>query len=131
MAIDFSKIYVTHLPLQIPAPDYTDAAGAVLDFHGVVRGLEGNSTISGLDYEAYTEMAEIQLRKIAGETAGKFLLEDAILIHRVGVVPAGEPSLFLRVAAGHRGEVFAASREIIERLKQEVPIWKNPVTKPV
>ena len=131
MAIDFSKICVTRAPLIIPSADYSQTAGAVLDFHGVVRGLEGKEAITGLDYEVYAEMAEGQLRRIAEETRVKFMLENIELIHRVGFVPVGEPSLFLRVSAGHRGEVFTASREIIERLKQEVPIWKNPVTKPL
>lgn len=127
MAIDFSKIYVTREPLAIPQPDFTTTEGAILDFYGVVRGIEADDSIAGLDYEAYAEMAELKLRQIAQETLGKFSLAAVTLIHRIGFVGTGEPSLFLRVTAGHRGEVFAGSREIIERLKQEVPIWKNPV----
>ncbi len=127
MAIDFSKIVVTRDPLAPPAPVWSATAGAILDFYGVVRGMEGPNAIAGLEYESYLEMAERQLRKIAEETSAQFSLEDVTLIHRVGFVATGEPSLFLRVSCGHRGEAFAASREIIERLKQEVPIWKNPV----
>lgn len=127
MAIDFSNIYVTPDPLRIPPPDYSDKAGAVVDFHGVVRGLEEEYAITGLDYEAYEEMAVAKLRQIASETLVKFSLESVVLFHRIGWVPVGDPSLFLRVMAGHREEAFTGSREIIERLKQEVPIWKNPV----
>jgi molybdopterin synthase catalytic subunit len=127
MAIDFSKIVVTREPLAPPMPVWSATAGAILDFYGVVRGLEAGNAIAGLEYEAYLEMAERQLRKIAEETLIQFALEDVTLIHRVGFVAAGEPSLFLRVSAGHRGEAFEASREIIERLKREVPIWKNSI----
>jgi len=127
MAIDFSKIYITRNPVIVPQPDYSPTAGAILDFYGVVRGLEAENAISGLDYEAYAEMAELKLRQIASEVSAKYNLEEVWLIHRVGFVVAGEPSLFLRVACGHRDAAFLGNREIIERLKQEVPIWKNPV----
>ncbi|MEO7934397.1 MAG: molybdenum cofactor biosynthesis protein MoaE [Chthoniobacterales bacterium] len=118
---------MTRDPLAPPAPVWSSTAGAILDFYGVVRGLEGENAIAGLEYESYLAMAESQLRKIAEETLIHFALEDVTLIHRVGFVAAGEPSLFLRVTAGHREEAFAGSREIIERLKREVPIWKNPI----
>ncbi len=126
MAIDFSKISLTPEALIIPAPVYSATAGAVVDFLGVVRGIEGADTLTGLEYEAYEAMAEIKLRQICGEIAERKGLENVWLIHRIGFVAVGEPSLFLRVTAGHRAEAYEGSREIIERLKQEVPIWKNP-----
>jgi len=130
MANDFLKICITRVPISTPEPGYTKTAGAVLDFHGVVRSLENGDVIAGIDYEVYAEMAEQKLRQITAETSGKFSLEAVLLIHRVGFVPVGEPSLFLRVASSHRAEAFGAGSEIIERLKQEVPIWKNPVQTP-
>ena len=50
-----------------------------------------------------------------------------IIHHRIGFVPAGEASLFVRVTARHRRAAFEGSSQIIERLKQTVPIWKHPV----
>ena len=129
MAIDFSKIYITRDPIPLPSYRWNSTEGAVVDFHGVVRGMEGDSAIFGIEYEAYEAMAEGKLRQIAEEVSEKHGITEVILIHRIGLVRAGEASLFLRITSAHRAEAFAASREIIERLKQEVPIWKNPVTK--
>ena len=129
MAIDFSKIYLTRDPLPPPSYRWNSTEGAVVDFYGVVRGMEGDSEIFAIDYEAYEAMAEGKLRQIAAEEAAEFGIAEVILIHRIGRVPVSEASLFLRVTACHRGEAFDASQKIIERLKQEVPIWKNPVSK--
>jgi molybdopterin synthase catalytic subunit len=47
--------------------------------------------------------------------------------HRVGDVPLSEPSVCVAVSAPHRAEAFAAAREIIDRVKAEVPIWKKEI----
>jgi molybdopterin synthase catalytic subunit len=101
--------------------------GAVVDFFGVVRENENDTTISGLEYEAFVEMAEAELRRIAEETAQKFSLGAVIVHHRIGFVPAGEASLFVRVSARHRGAAFAGSQQLVELLKARVPIWKRPI----
>lgn len=128
--MEFSDIQITVEPLLIPSPAFESGAGAVIDFYGVVRAKEGDGNIAGLDYEVFEEMAVRQLAKIVDETVRKYALRSVILHHRVGFVPVAEPSLFLRVSAGHRGEAFRASQEMIERLKREVPIWKHPQQEP-
>ena len=45
--------------------------------------------------------------------------------HSVGWVPVGECSFRLEVAAPHRQEAMLAMGEFINRLKQDVPIWKQ------
>jgi molybdopterin synthase catalytic subunit len=101
-------------------------AGAIVDFWGVVRELEDGREIDGINYEAHAAMAEYQLRLIAEESAKNFELKKVIVRHRIGFVSAGEASLFLQVAAGHRGTAFAAGRWIVDELKKRVPIWKRP-----
>ena len=101
-------------------------AGAMVDFWGVVRGIEDGSEIDGIDYEAHREMAEHQLRRIAEQAAERFGLKLVIVHHRIGFVAVGEPSLFLRVASPHRSEGFRASQWIMDELKKKVPIWKHP-----
>src|SRR5205823_1653983 len=96
-----------------------------VEFLGVVRDLENGVKIAGIDYEANVEMAAHQLRKLAGEAREKFACGEIVLYHRIGFVPAGEPSLFVRVSAAHRGPAFAACQWIIDRLKEVVPIWKR------
>lgn len=101
--------------------------GAVVRFFGVVRPTEGDATISGIDYEAFKEMAQHQFGVIFGEAGARWPIESVSVIHRVGFVPAGEPSLWLEVTAGHRGEAFASAQYIIDEMKTRVPIWKRPV----
>ena len=102
------------------------AAGARVDFQGIVRGSEDGREIDGIDYEAHRKMAEHQLRQIAERAAIEFGLRSVIIHHRIGFVPVGEPSLFTRVCSAHREAEFQASRWIVEELKKKVPIWKRP-----
>ncbi|CAB4244261.1 Molybdopterin converting factor, large subunit [Methylacidimicrobium sp. AP8] len=103
------------------------SSGAVVEFFGVVRGREAGKAIAALDYEAYRAMARKELERIAAETARREGCHDLVLIHRVGIVPVGEPSLYLRVAAERRGAAFRIAEELIQKLKADVPIWKAPV----
>ncbi len=112
---------------RIPFP-LEGGSGAVVEFFGVVRGREGGEPIAALDYEAYLSMAQKELERIAEEAGERGLCHDLVLIHRVGTVPAGEPSLYLRVTTERRGSAFRIAEEVIRRLKVDVPIWKTPVS---
>jgi len=97
-------------PLGFISPETTLGAGAIVEFFGNVRPLENGEQIDGIEYEAHREMAEHQLRKIAHEATERFDLLAIRLRHCLGFVAVGETSLFLRVAAAHRGAAFEASR---------------------
>ena len=126
MANSVCEVLVTESALQAPHHDADLAAGGVVDFSGIVRKLEDACEIDGIDYEAHRPMAEHQLRLIAEAAVEKFGLQQVVLHHRIGFVRAGEASLFLRVAAQHRGAAFDASKWIVDELKKTVPIWKKP-----
>lgn len=111
--------------LNVFLPQQNSGAGAIVDFFGNVRSLENDREIDGIEYEAHREMAEHQLREIAREASERFNLLAIRLHHRVGFVAVGETSLFLRVAAVHRGPAFEASQWIVDQLKIRVPIWKS------
>jgi molybdopterin synthase catalytic subunit len=120
-------VKVTREPL-VPLPSvFSTAHGAVVDFFGVVRENENDAIISGLEYEAFAEMAEAELGRISEEVAQKFSLGSVTVYHRIGFVPAGEASLFVRVSARHRGAAFAGGQHLVELLKARVPIWKHPI----
>jgi len=121
------EVKVTREPLLYSPCVFSTEHGAVVDFFGVVRENENDTTISGLEYEAFVEMAEAELGRISEETAQKFSLGSVIVHHRIGFVPAGEASLFVRVSARHRGAAFAGSQQLVELLKARVPIWKHPI----
>jgi len=99
--------------------------GAWLEFRGVVRGEENGKAISALEYEAYPEMADREIRRLLQEISARHPCQAVKVIHRVGVIPAGETSIYVGVASPHRGEAIALLAEFMDRLKQDVPIWKR------
>jgi molybdopterin synthase catalytic subunit len=102
------------------APD----VGGIVVFWGVVRDLEEGKKIAALEYSAYREMAEHQLRNILVEARKRWPLKRIRVVHRLGIIAVGQASLLVRIEAAHRGEAFAAAQFIIDELKQKVPIWK-------
>jgi molybdopterin synthase catalytic subunit len=125
MANFVREVLLTNAPLRPPGNDPL-GAGAVVDFSGVVRGVEDGCEIDGIEYEAHREMADHQLRQIADQAAENFRLRVVIIHHRIGFIAVGEPSLFLRVTSLHREEAFRASQWMVDELKKKVPIWKKP-----
>ena len=100
--------------------------GAVVAFTGLVRAdRQGSRTVTALDYEAYPDMAERQIERLATEAQVRWPLQALSVRHRVGLVEAGEISVAVTVAAPHRAEAYAASQFLIEGIKYEVPIWKH------
>ena len=110
----------------VPPKDSSDSAnGAVVCFSGTVRGEENGQPIRSLFYEAYRPMAEKQIQAILTDLSGKYPCTSVEVIHRLGTVLVGETSLFVRVRAPHRAEAFHLLTSFLDRLKQDVPIWKT------
>jgi len=47
------------------------------------------------------------------------------ILHRTGHLEVGATSVLVCCSAPHREEAFEAARHGIERIKQDVPIWKK------
>ena len=107
--------------------EMSDGMGAALIFLGVVRAQEGEATIAAIDYEAFDDMACHQFELIFEEIDRQWPIESVRVVHRVGVVPVNEPSLWLELIAPHRAEAFEACQFLLNEMKQRVPIWKRPV----
>lgn len=126
---------ITGAPLsldEVAARVAGPSRGAITVFAGMVRGETAREQetlhTDYLEYEAYAEMAEPMLAQIAGEVQARWPQIEAIsILHRIGRLEVGEPSVVIAVAAGHRGGVFDACSYAIERLKAVVPIWKKEV----
>lgn len=101
--------------------------GAALRFEGIVRRMEQGREILALDYQTYDPMAEQELRRLALDIARRHALHSLTVLHSRGRVRVGETSFLLSVTAAHRAEAIAAVTEFIDRLKRDVPIWKQPV----
>jgi molybdopterin synthase catalytic subunit len=103
--------------------------GGIVSFEGVTRAEidPQHGALRHLHYEAYDSMATEQLRRLALEAREQRSAGRVAILHRLGVVPVGQVSVMIAVASGHRGESFDTCRWLIDRLKQDVPIWKKDV----
>ena len=126
------EIQLTREPIVAPklAEEFSGSSGAFAEFSGNVRASENGATIAALEYEAYSPMAENEMQRIVQSLAEKFPCLAVSVIHRVGVIPVGETAIYLGVAAKHRGEAFGLLTEFMNRLKQDVPIWKRRTLSP-
>ena len=102
-------------------------AGAVTAFEGVVRPNEAGDAIVALEYQTYDPMACIMLKQLAAEACKRFRLVAVHAMHSRGRVPVGHCSFRLIIASEHRGPGLEAMAWYIDRLKQDVPIWKQPI----
>lgn len=101
-----------------------DGFGAVVTFLGTVRNHHAGRAVEKLTYTAYRRMAADALARIASELEAAAPVRVSI-VHRLGDVPVGEPSVVIAVGSAHRAAAYEASRTALERLKAEVPIWKR------
>ncbi|WPB80569.1 molybdenum cofactor biosynthesis protein MoaE [Archangium violaceum] len=102
-----------------------EAYGGLVTFSGSVRNQTRGRLVLRLEYEAYPPMAEKKLAEIGAEVAGKFNGTRLAIVHRVGTLKPGELAVVIAAAAPHRKEAFLGCEHAIERLKQDVPIWKK------
>lgn len=96
-------------------------AGAVVLFLGTVRADPG---VRALDYEVYRPMAVKKIEEIAERAKAKFGVLEVAIVHRLGRIRIGRPSVAIAVSAAHRGEAFAACEWAMAEVKKVVPIWK-------
>jgi molybdopterin synthase catalytic subunit len=117
---------IERLQAEVAAPE----CGATCTFLGTVRsGPEeaAHGGVRGIEYSAYEAMAEAELARIVGEALARWAGARVALGHRLGLVPVGEASIAIAVAAPHRAAAFEACRYVIEEVKRRVPIWKREI----
>lgn len=100
-------------------------AGGTCVFVGTVRDRSGAGAVRGLHYEAWDELAIARVREIASEMQDGWPVRRVAILHRTGDLAVGEASVVVACSAPHRAEAFDACRHGIERLKEDVPIWKK------
>ncbi|HVR42910.1 MAG TPA: molybdenum cofactor biosynthesis protein MoaE [Thermoanaerobaculia bacterium] len=102
--------------------------GAIVTFAGVVRDHSEGKSVESIHYDAYRSMAEKELAAIVSELGRELPEVRVAVIHRLGRLVVGEASIAIACASPHRAEAFTACREVIERVKKRVPIWKKERT---
>jgi molybdopterin synthase catalytic subunit len=121
---------VTEEPLSLEAVAVEvvdERAGAVATFTGTVRRQSRGREVTHLEYEAYAEMAEDVMARLAGDLEARYDLCSIAIHHRVGRLEVGEASVVIAVSAPHRQDALAACKDAIDRLKETVPLWKKEV----
>lgn len=111
---------------EVTAAVSDPAAGGLTVFVGAVRDHDSGQEVRRLEYSAHPT-AEARLTEVAAEVAAEFDAVAVAAVHRVGLLEIGDLAVVSAVSAAHRDEAFAASRALIDRLKQRVPIWKHQV----
>lgn len=99
--------------------------GGLAMFAGTVRDHHDDKPVVSLSYTAYAPLAEKQIREIEQAVADKHGAPYVRVLHRVGPLAIGEVAIYCVARAPHRAEAFAACKEAVDRVKHEVPIWKE------
>ncbi|MFN3339417.1 MAG: molybdenum cofactor biosynthesis protein MoaE [Dietzia sp.] len=125
-------------PRELEKAVWSTADGAMVTFSGVVRDHDNDRDVFDIEYSAHPTARDV-LERLCEEVATELTSPDLEnggpldprrsvrvgAVHRVGVLPVGEVAVVVVAVAPHRAEAFAACSELIERLKQGVPIWKR------
>ena len=99
--------------------------GATIVFEGIVRNHSEGKAVESIDYEAYLPMAEKEMASVVEHVRAGYPDVIVALVHRLGHLVIGDTSIAIVCASPHRAEAFAACREVIDRIKKTVPIWKK------
>ena len=109
----------------------SDTAGAVVSFSGVVRNHDGGKAVERLSYSAHPTahqvMADVVARLVAEHAVDASSRQPVRIwaAHRIGMLEIGDPALVCAVSASHRGQAFDVCSELVDRIKEHVPIWKE------
>ena len=115
------SIDVSSITLEAASP----TCGATALFLGTVRDSNEGRSVEGIEYTAYEEMAEREMRAVLDEAAEKYSIASAILEHRIGELAVGDASIAVVVTHPHRGDAMDALRYIVDETKSRAPIWKR------
>jgi molybdopterin synthase catalytic subunit len=131
-ALDGAEPWVTREELVacVERSAAADRSGAIATFTGRVRARDDpdDDRTTHLAFEKYEGVARDRMDAIAAELTDREGVFEVAMHHRTGVVEAGEDIVFVVVLAGHRAEAFRAVEDGIDRLKDEVPIFKKETT---
>lgn len=102
-----------------------DVAGATVIFIGAVRDHHRGKAVEKINYDAYRPMAESKLETLCNELSSEKDRTRVEIVHRIGEIAVGEASVVIAVSSPHREQAYQVSRLALERLKREIPIWKQ------
>lgn len=99
-------------------------AGAVVTFAGVVRNHDHGVAVTGIEYVGHPS-ADETMRRVVEEFASRDGVHAIAAQHRVGLLDVGGVALYVAVAASHRRQAFDCASDLVDRVKEQLPIWKK------
>ena len=111
-------------PEQVIGRAKTGGSGCVATYIGLIRDNSHGKKVLSVAYQDKDGKAIESIRKIVAEAKQKWQVENIAFTHRIGKLKVGDINLVVAVAAGHRGEAFAACQYIIDRFKESLPTHK-------
>lgn len=102
-----------------------DQCGALATFVGYCRGLAHDGAVTALELQHYPGFTDAEIERIAQQVNAKHTLAALLIMHRVGVIPAGDAIVLVAAQSTHRAAAFAAVEEMMDYLKTDAPLWKR------
>lgn len=102
-----------------------EQCGALATFEGWVRNHNNDSRVTSLTYYGYEKLAINQGKRIIEEAKRLFDIENAVAIHRIGVLEIGDMAVWVGVSSKHRYPAFDACKWILDTIKADIPVWKQ------
>lgn len=97
-------------------------------FLGQVRAdVINDRIVAAIEYTTYEEMALQKMHEIRETIFDKYELTCMHVHHSLGRVKAGELCLFVFTSAPHRRAAIDACAELVELIKNELPVWGKEV----
>ena len=124
--LEFARIQDTALNLEdFDSIQAFPECGGTGIFIGTVRNHHEGRAVQALKYTSYAPVAEKMIRTIEQEIQEKYALRYVRVVHRIGTLDIGDKAIIAIAYAPHRREAFQACEEAVERVKHEVPVWKE------
>lgn len=122
--------YVTldHLIAKIRRSPRLKEAGSIGTFTGIVREVSEGEVTKALEFESFPEVARERIKIIEDDLKKREGILEVLIHHKTGRIESGQDIVYIVVLSGHRQELFPILREAIDRIKEEVPIWKKEFT---
>jgi molybdopterin synthase catalytic subunit len=124
------RVTLESLVERVKASPLAERSGAIATFTGRVRvkDSEDDTPTTQLEFEKYEGVAADRMQTIRTELEERDGVFEVLMYHRTGAIREGEDIVFVVVLAGHREEAFRTVEDGINRLKDEVPIFKKEST---
>jgi molybdopterin synthase catalytic subunit len=124
---NMQKITSKEIDIKIISKSFDESgdSGATVIFVGIVRNYSENGKVQGMNYESYIGMAEERIKKIEHSVQKMWDIKKINIIHRIGDLHVGDPSVVIAISTPHSKDAFEACQFILEKIKYNVPIWKK------